>query len=368
MGLNSKACGPRSILRAHLPSSTWTASGDVCDGLAHFDSMTRLSPARYRWPTRGAGMRPSYHPDRGRRGPHRAGFDRRRPPYLGGAARRRERRFADGIELAASDNVPIGALGAAVNAVIESFANVRGETFAYQRELEGKSRPSNSAPPFASFTPIIEVWPASSAFPCGRARQFTSVGNDERLLHALAEEDEIHDCRHHRIEVINTERPITCPMARATTAGRRCVSPASTPTCAHPSSTGHGTRGHWSDRTLRDALQQYVRRQAKAAATHREEGEHRSRTVSASSAGLDRGFTAAHYDAARARRIRDAFSMSEAAADTPWHAASARDNSTSSYSRPSLRPRDTRSPRTTNLPLSAADLSRLNRRMSISIR
>lgn len=171
------------------------------------------------------------------------------------------------VELSGAGAEPLQPLAAAINDVIELFAGARGETVAYQRELEGQigTIEKQRAAIRELSTPIIEVWagvlcvPIVGVLDSSRAAEMTSA-----LLTALTEKKAaftIVDIT--GIDVMDTgATDHLLRMARSVRLlGAECVlsgvNPSVARTIVHMGMDLGGIRSH---RTLRDALKHYVAR------------------------------------------------------------------------------------------------------------
>ncbi|HYP75618.1 MAG TPA: STAS domain-containing protein [Polyangiaceae bacterium] len=188
------------------------------------------------------------------------------------------------VDLSLSERDPIGALASAVNFMIESLAERREQTLSYQHELEaqiGMIEKQRAAIRELS-TPIIEVWrgvlcvPIVGVLDSSRASEMTSA-----LLTAIVDkkaEFSIIDIT--GIDAMDTRATDHfLRMARAVRLlGAECVlsgvNPAVARTITHMGVELDGIKSH---RSLRDALQHYVRNargsRARAKATRGREGD-----------------------------------------------------------------------------------------------
>jgi rsbT co-antagonist protein RsbR len=168
---------------------------------------------------------------------------------------------------------PMGALTACVNMMIDTLALQREETVTYQRELEDQINTieKQRAAIQELSTPIIEVWsgvlcvPIVGVLDSGRASEMTHA-----LLNAVVEKK----ARFAVIDITGIDAMDTgatdhfLRMARAVRLlGAECVlsglSPGVARTITH---MGIDLQGVESHRTLRDALQYWVRRRTAATA------------------------------------------------------------------------------------------------------
>jgi len=162
---------------------------------------------------------------------------------------------------------PIGALAACVNFMTQALAERRDETFAYQQELEaqiGMIEKQRAAIRELS-TPIIDVWrgvlcvPIVGVLDSSRASEMTSA-----LLNTVIEKK----ARFIIIDVTGIDAMDTratdhfLRMARAVRLlGAECVLSGVNPSVARTiTQMGLDLQGLASYRTLRDALQQHVKR------------------------------------------------------------------------------------------------------------
>src|SRR6478752_5358556 len=170
------------------------------------------------------------------------------------------------VDLPLAERDPIGALASAVNFMIESLAERREQTLSYQHELEaqiGMIEKQRAAIRELS-TPIIEVWrgvlcvPIVGVLDSSRASEMTSA-----LLTAIVDkkaEFSIIDIT--GIDAMDTRATDHfLRMARAVRLlGAECVlsgvNPAVARTITHMGVELDGIKSH---RSLRDALQHYVR-------------------------------------------------------------------------------------------------------------
>ncbi|HYQ01013.1 MAG TPA: STAS domain-containing protein [Polyangiaceae bacterium] len=170
------------------------------------------------------------------------------------------------VELALPETDPIGALASAVNFMIESLAERREQTLSYQHELEAQisTIEKQRAAIRELSTPIIEVWrgvlcvPIVGVLDSSRASEMTAA-----LLTAIVDkkaEFSIIDIT--GIDAMDTRASDHfLRMARAVRLlGAECVlsgvNPAVARTITHMGVELDGIKSH---RSLRDALQHYVR-------------------------------------------------------------------------------------------------------------
>lgn len=187
------------------------------------------------------------------------------------------------VDVKYSTREPMGALMACVNMMIASLAKHRDETLSYQRELEGQIatiEKQRTAIQELS-TPIIEVWasvlcvPIVGVLDSGRASEMTHA-----LLNAVVEKK----ARFAIIDITGIDAMDTgatdhfLRMARAVRLlGADCVLSGLSPSVARTiTHMGIELGGIESHRTLRDALQHYVRRRAAAKVAKAAGGPHHS--------------------------------------------------------------------------------------------
>jgi rsbT co-antagonist protein RsbR len=175
------------------------------------------------------------------------------------------------VKLPYAANDPLSALGAGVNLITEMLARRRSQTLTYQRELEEQiatiEKQRDAIRELS--TPIIEVWagvlcvPIVGVLDSSRASEMTAS-----LLHAIVEKKApltIIDIT--GIDAMDTRATDHfLRMARAVRLlGAECVlsglNPAVARTITHMGINLEGIRSH---RTLRDALQSYVKRERAA--------------------------------------------------------------------------------------------------------
>jgi rsbT co-antagonist protein RsbR len=183
------------------------------------------------------------------------------------------------IELAYPESDPIGALAACVNFMAQALAERREETLAYQQELEGQiaTIEKQRAAIRELSTPIIEVWsgvlcvPIVGVLDSSRAAEMTSA-----LLNTIVEKKAqfiIIDIT--GIDAMDTRATDHfLRMARAVRLlGANCVLSGINPSVARTiTQMGLDLQGVSSHRSLRDALQQHVKKVRKAKAERRNDG------------------------------------------------------------------------------------------------
>ena len=174
--------------------------------------------------------------------------------------------FTSRLEVDLPDTHPIGALYNGINETVTSLAEAQKRAQAYQRELEEKlatiERQQIAIRELS--TPVIEVWSGVLCLPVVGIMDTTrSAEMTDALLRAVAEKKAscaIIDIT--GIEVMDTgTADHFMRMARAVRLlGAQCfltgISPSIAQTIVH---MGMDLRGIVTDRTLRDALQAYVR-------------------------------------------------------------------------------------------------------------
>jgi rsbT co-antagonist protein RsbR len=177
------------------------------------------------------------------------------------------------VELPYPESEPIGALAACVNFMTQALSERREETLAYQRELEGQiaTIEKQRAAIRELSTPIIEVWsgvlcvPIVGVLDSSRAAEMTSA-----LLNTIVEKSAgfiIIDIT--GIDAMDTRATDHfLRMARAVRLlGAECVLSGVNPAVARTiTQMGLDLNGVASHRSLRDALQQYVKRSRQRAA------------------------------------------------------------------------------------------------------
>jgi rsbT co-antagonist protein RsbR len=183
------------------------------------------------------------------------------------------------IELAYPESDPIGALAACVNFMAQALAERREETLAYQQELEGQiaTIEKQRAAIRELSTPIIEVWsgvlcvPIVGVLDSSRAAEMTSA-----LLNTIVEKK----AKFIIIDITGIDAMDTratdhfLRMARAVRLlGANCVLSGINPSVARTiTQMGLDLQGVSSHRSLRDALQQHVKKVRKAKAERRNDG------------------------------------------------------------------------------------------------
>jgi len=179
------------------------------------------------------------------------------------------------IPLRYGESEPMAALASTVNAVIERLGRVRSETQRYERELEDQlsTIEKQRAAIKELSTPMIEVWagvlcvPIVGVIDSSRAGEMTSA-----LLSAVVEKK----VRFTIIDITGIEAMDTratdhfLRMARSVRLlGAECVLSGINPNVARSIiHMGVELSGIQTYRSLRDALQHHVRRQARGAATN----------------------------------------------------------------------------------------------------
>jgi rsbT co-antagonist protein RsbR len=167
---------------------------------------------------------------------------------------------------------PVGALAACINNMVALLADRRDETLNYQRELEGQIETieKQRAAIRELSTPIIEIWPGVLCAPIvgvldsGRAAEMTSA----LLSHVVSTKAALAIIDITGIEAMDTQATDHfLRMARAVKLlGSQCalsgIHPNVARTIVH---MGIDLTGVESYRTLREALQRYVKTKARAA-------------------------------------------------------------------------------------------------------
>jgi rsbT co-antagonist protein RsbR len=183
------------------------------------------------------------------------------------------------VELPYPENEPIGALAACVNFMAQALAERREETLAYQQELEGQiaTIEKQRAAIRELSTPIIEVWsgvlcvPIVGVLDSSRAAEMTSA-----LLNTIVEKK----AKFIIIDITGIDAMDTratdhfLRMARAVRLlGANCVLSGINPSVARTiTQMGLDLQGVSSHRSLRDALQQHVKKVRKAKTERRNDG------------------------------------------------------------------------------------------------
>lgn len=183
------------------------------------------------------------------------------------------------VELPYAENEPIGALAACVNFMAQALAERREETLAYQQELEGQiaTIEKQRAAIRELSTPIIEVWsgvlcvPIVGVLDSSRAAEMTSA-----LLNTIVEKK----AKFIIIDITGIDAMDTratdhfLRMARAVRLlGANCVLSGINPSVARTiTQMGLDLQGVSSHRSLRDALQQHVKKSRKAKTDRRNDG------------------------------------------------------------------------------------------------
>lgn len=176
------------------------------------------------------------------------------------------------VTTALPENDPLGALALCVNKMIDLLAERREETLSYQRELEDQIETieKQRAAIRELSTPVIEIWPGVLCAPIvgvldsGRAAEMTSA----LLSSVVATKASLAIIDITGIEAMDTQATDHfLRMARAVRLlGSQCalsgIHPNVARTIVH---MGIDLTGVESHRTLRDALQTFVRGKARAA-------------------------------------------------------------------------------------------------------